>query len=62
MELIPHLKKDHFGKLKKSIHSWVTIDQGLWIHARDSMQSLLYAKFLGKALPLDQAKLTLANT
>lgn len=43
-----HLQWDHF-------------DQDLWLLARDNMQSFLYAKYLGKVLPLDQAKLNLAD-
>lgn len=54
-----HLRRDHFEKLKKSTASSVTIGLDLWLQAKDSMQTSLYAKFLGKALPLEQAKLAL---
>lgn len=50
-----------FGKIKNFSRSLVTIEQDLCLLARDGMQSPLYAKFLGKSLPLDQEKLTLAD-
>lgn len=39
----------------------VSIYHNLWLQARDSMQASLYVKFLGKAFPLDHAKLALAD-
>ncbi|XP_039115502.1 uncharacterized protein LOC120250779 [Dioscorea cayenensis subsp. rotundata] len=62
VEILLHLQRDHFDKLKTSSKSSVTIDSDLWANARDAMQSSLYAKFLGKSLPLDQTKLALADT
>ncbi|KAM0943006.1 putative transcription factor interactor and regulator CCHC(Zn) family [Dioscorea sansibarensis] len=56
-----HLQRTHFEKLKSISRSWVTIDEVSWSSARGSMQSSLYGKFLGKSLPLDQAKLALAD-
>lgn len=51
-----HLQKTHFDRLKNSVKSCITIGRDQWLTARDSMQHALYAKFLGKSLPLDQAK------
>ncbi|XP_039134867.1 uncharacterized protein LOC120272170 [Dioscorea cayenensis subsp. rotundata] len=56
-----HLQKPHFDKLKISTHSCISIDRDQWLTARDKMHSALYAKFLGKSLPLDQAKHALAD-
>ncbi|XP_039138906.1 uncharacterized protein LOC120276249 [Dioscorea cayenensis subsp. rotundata] len=56
-----HLQKPHFDRLKNSVKSCITIDRDQWHSARDSMQTVLYAKFLGKSLPLDQAKLALSD-
>lgn len=60
-EIPPHLQKTHFDHLKNSIQTCVSIDQDLWQQAKLSMQSSLYGKFLGKALPLDQAKLAISD-
>lgn len=57
----PHLTKAHFDKVKNYSVASMTIDDDLWMQAKAKMQSLLYTKFLGKALPLDQAKLALAD-
>lgn len=57
----PHLTKAHFDKVKNHSVAFVTIDDDLWLQAKANMQSSLYAKFLGKALPLEQAKLALAD-
>lgn len=59
--LQPHLNKAYFDKVKNHSVASVTIDKDLWLQAKASMQSSLYAKFLGKALPLDQAKLALTD-
>lgn len=56
-----HLQKDHFLKLKNSIQICVNIDYELCNQAKDNMSSSLYAKFMGKTLPLDQAKLALVE-
>lgn len=56
MEIPLHLQREHFDKIKNS-KSFVSIDQDLWFHARDAMQSSLYPKFLGKSLPIDQTNL-----
>lgn len=53
LEIPSHLQKPNFDKIKASALSSVTIDLDLWFSARDGMQSSLYSKFLGKALPLN---------
>lgn len=58
----PHLLKTHFDKLKSSSRAAITIDPELWSSAQDGMTTSLYVKFLGKSLPLDQAKLALTDT
>lgn len=56
METPLHLKKSILRKSKE----WLDLlSQSTMMPC--SMQSLIYAKFLGKSLPLDQAKLTLAD-
>ncbi|XP_039134936.1 uncharacterized protein LOC120272238 [Dioscorea cayenensis subsp. rotundata] len=57
----PHLQKSHFDRLKNSIKTCISLDREQWNSARNMMHSALYAKFLGKSLPLDQAKLAMAN-
>lgn len=61
INLSPILSPEHFQKAKTSIQGSVTIDEESWTHACESMQSSLHAKFLGKALPLNQAKSTLVD-
>lgn len=61
-EIPAHLQREHFDKLKLHSKSSITIDHDLWHLARNSMHTSLYAKFLSKALPLDQAKLALADS
>lgn len=60
-EIPPHLQKKHFDKLKLHSTSAVTISNDLWLQARDSMQTSIYAKFLGKSLSLEQAKLAMED-
>lgn len=49
-------------KIKNSSTISIMIDHELWIQAKNNMQTSLYGKYLRKALPLDQAKLALADT
>lgn len=55
------LVKKHFDKLKLHSSSSISIGNDLWQQARDSMQTSIYAKFLGKSLSLEQEKLDMAD-
>lgn len=55
------LSKEHFLKVKTQVRCKVTIGEDSWSQVRDGMSTSLYAKFLGKSLPLEEAKAALTS-
>lgn len=61
LDTYPILTLEHFQMVKPSVQGHVSIDVESQTHAHESMCTSLYAKFLRKVLPLDQAKHALSE-